>query len=95
MEIYSKINNTGLDLNAAKESVVSILLERGRVLSTFDIQKKVSDYFNLKVSDLKSPARSRNISFPRQVAYRAAPISVSLAEGHMAARGTVKATAGG
>ncbi len=58
--------------NMSKEFAASILHDvihvHNKKLSLENIQKKVCEYYNIKVSDLQSKKRSRNISRPRQLA---------------------------
>ena len=46
----------------------SDLLRSSRQISVDDIQKTVADYFKIKVSDMYSKTRSRNVARPRQIA---------------------------
>ena len=42
--------------------------EDERIITIEQIQRKVSDFFGMKLSDLKAKTRTRAISFPRQIA---------------------------
>ncbi len=57
-----------IDLNLARESMRAVLPPPDQAMSVEDIQRAVCHYFNLKLSDIKSKRRHRNISYPRQVA---------------------------
>jgi chromosomal replication initiator protein len=52
----------------AAEVLSDLLIATDKVITIMDIQKKVSEYFGIKISDLTSSRRSRNIARPRQVA---------------------------
>ena len=45
-----------------------MLRSNERAVTIEDIQKKVAERFNVKVSDMSSPRRLRSISRPRQIA---------------------------
>ncbi|MEK6530769.1 MAG: helix-turn-helix domain-containing protein, partial [candidate division NC10 bacterium] len=42
--------------------------EDERIITIEQIQRKVSDFFGMKLSDLKAKTRTRAIAFPRQIA---------------------------
>jgi len=42
--------------------------EEGKIITVDQIQRKVSDFFGIKLSDLKAKTRTRAIAFPRQIA---------------------------
>lgn len=65
---YSSLENTKINLDLAKEVLKDVLLERDQKISIDLIQKKVADYFDIKVSDMKTKKRNRQISYPRHVA---------------------------
>jgi len=52
----------------AKEVLKDIIVEKNREVSVEMIQKFVSEYFNIKVSDLKSDKRLKTVVIPRQIA---------------------------
>jgi chromosomal replication initiator protein len=61
-------NNRALNLETAKEALKDILVAQSRQVSVDNIQKTVSDYYRLKLVDLLSKKRTRNIARPRQMA---------------------------
>lgn len=61
-------NNRSLNLETAKEALKDILVAQSRQISVDNIQKTVSDYYRLKLVDLLSKKRTRNIARPRQMA---------------------------
>jgi chromosomal replication initiator protein len=56
----------GVDL--AQEVLSEIWGEEEKVVTVEQIQRKVCDFFNLKLSDLKAKNRTKAVAFPRQIA---------------------------
>ena len=52
----------------AKEVLKDLIRASQRKITMDDIQRKVADYYNLRLSDLLSARRSRTIARPRQIA---------------------------
>src|SRR5437868_1947725 len=65
---FARFTGRELSLDLAKEALRDILNLNSRQVSVEGIQKTVAEYFKLKVSDMHSKKRSRNIARPRQVA---------------------------
>jgi len=65
---YARFTNRELNLDLAKEALRDILNVVNRQISVEGIQKTVAEYFKIRVSDMYSKKRSRNIARPRQVA---------------------------
>jgi chromosomal replication initiator protein len=65
---YSRFNARELSLDLAKEALRDILNVASRQISVEGIQKTVAEYFKIKVADMHSKKRSRNVARPRQVA---------------------------
>jgi chromosomal replication initiator protein len=61
-------NNRELSLDLAKEALRDILNVANRQITVGNIQKTVAEFFKLKLSDMHSKKRSRNVARPRQVA---------------------------
>ena len=57
-----------IDVALAKEALRDLIALRGRQITIENIQKTVADYYKIKVSEMYSKKRSRNIARPRQVA---------------------------
>lgn len=57
-----------ITLATAQDSLRDLLKANDRRLSIDDIQKKVADHYNVRVTDMHSSRRSRTIARPRQVA---------------------------
>ncbi|MFO0723769.1 MAG: chromosomal replication initiator protein DnaA [Myxococcota bacterium] len=65
---YASLTKQPLTLALAKEVLKSLVQDRGRALTCEVIVKTVAQVFDVKVADLKSTKRARNIALPRQVA---------------------------
>ncbi|HVJ13398.1 MAG TPA: chromosomal replication initiator protein DnaA [Burkholderiales bacterium] len=65
---FARFNNRELSLELAKEALQDILNVASRQVSVEGIQKTVAEYFKIKISDMHSKKRSRNVARPRQVA---------------------------
>jgi chromosomal replication initiator protein len=65
---YASLTSTPISLTMAKEVLKDILIEKNREVTIEEIQKGVAAHFNIKVSDLKSPKRLKNLVIPRQIA---------------------------
>lgn len=63
----AKFTNREIDVNLIKESLKDLLAIQQRQISIENIQKTVSDYYNIRVSDLLSSKRTRSLARPRQV----------------------------
>ena len=65
---FARFNARELSLDLAKEALRDILNVASRQVSVEGIQKTVAEYFKIKMADMHSKKRSRNIARPRQVA---------------------------
>ncbi|HSU77714.1 MAG TPA: chromosomal replication initiator protein DnaA [Burkholderiales bacterium] len=65
---FSRFTGRELSLDLAKEALRDILNLNSRQVSVEGIQKTVAEYFKIKISDMHSKKRSRNVARPRQVA---------------------------
>jgi chromosomal replication initiator protein len=65
---FARFTGRELSLDLAKEALRDILNVASRQVSVEGIQKTVAEYFKIKVSDMHSKKRSRNVARPRQVA---------------------------
>jgi chromosomal replication initiator protein len=65
---YSSFIRRPINLELAKEVLKEFTHDKSKNFNVTNIQKAVAIHFNLKVSDLKSARRSRDISIPRQIA---------------------------
>ena len=65
---YTRFTGRELNLDLAKEALRDIVSAANRQISVEGIQKTVAEYFKIRVSDMYSKKRSRNVARPRQVA---------------------------
>lgn len=66
---YARLINRPLDIATTENLVRDILQEEAQNQITIEkIQRKVVDYFDLRMSDMSSKRRPSNIAFPRQIA---------------------------
>ncbi len=64
----ARFTNREIDLDLAKDTLQDLTLFQERKISIENIQRTVADYYSIRVSDLKSKRRTRQIARPRQVA---------------------------
>jgi chromosomal replication initiator protein len=65
---FARFNGKDITMDTAKEALKDLLMAQNRQITVENIQKTTADYYKLKVSDLLSKKRPRNISRPRQIA---------------------------
>jgi chromosomal replication initiator protein len=65
---FARFSGRELSLELAKEALQDILNVASRQVSVEGIQKTVAEYFKIKMSDMHSKRRTRNVARPRQVA---------------------------
>lgn len=65
---YSSFAGRPLSIDMAKEVLKDLIRASQRKITIDDIQRKVADYYNLRLAELLSSRRSRTIARPRQIA---------------------------
>jgi chromosomal replication initiator protein len=65
---YARFTGCGLSVESCREALRDLLAIQHRQVSIENIQKTVADYYKIKVSEMYSKKRSRNVARPRQVA---------------------------
>lgn len=65
---FARFNGREVTLDSAKEALRDLLLLQNRQVTVENIQKTVAEFYKIKISDMHSKKRSRNIARPRQVA---------------------------
>jgi len=65
---YSRFTGNSITVELAKEALKDLLAVQSRQISIENIQKTVADYYKIKVAEMFSKKRSRNVARPRQVA---------------------------
>ena len=65
---FASLVGREITLDMVQESLADILRQSDRKVTMDEIMRKTCDYYNVRMSDLLSPKRSRNIARPRQMA---------------------------
>ena len=68
VEAYAKFHKRNISVEATKEALKDILMAQTRLVSIDNIQKTVADYYRIKMVELLSKKRTRNLTRPRQIA---------------------------
>lgn len=64
----AKFTGHKVDVALAKDALKDLIAVRGRQVTIENIQKTVADYYKIKVAEMYSKKRTRNIARPRQIA---------------------------
>jgi chromosomal replication initiator protein len=65
---YSRFSGRPISVDLCRDALKDLLALQSRQVSIDNIQKTVADYYKIKVSEMYSKKRSRNVARPRQVA---------------------------
>jgi chromosomal replication initiator protein len=65
---YSSLIQEKITLEFSRRVLRDTIIEIKKEISIEDVQKAVAEQFQMKVSDLKSKRRTKNLVFPRQIA---------------------------
>lgn len=65
---YAKFTRQSISLELTKEALKDTLAAENRQISVENIQKTVAEFYRIKVSDMHSQRRTRNVARPRQMA---------------------------
>ena len=65
---YAKLSGRPITMELAQDKLKDQLQLKIKNISVEEIQKQVANYYNIRIQDMKSKGRKRNIAFPRQVA---------------------------
>ena len=68
VEAYTKFHKRIISVETAKEALKDILVAQSRQISIENIQKTVAEYYRIKIVDMLSKRRTRNLTRPRQIA---------------------------
>lgn len=68
VEAFAKFHKRNISIETTKEALKDILIAQTRLVSIENIQKTVADYYRIKMVDLLSKKRTRNLTRPRQIA---------------------------
>jgi len=65
---FSRFHEKTITLELAKEALRDLIASTSRIVSVENIQKTVADFYKIKVADMYSKTRTRNLARPRQIA---------------------------
>ena len=65
---YARFSGQELSIELCREALRDLLAVQNRQISIENIQRTVADYYKIKVSEMYSKKRSRNVARPRQIA---------------------------
>ncbi len=65
---YSRFTGHDISVDLCREALRDLLAVQNRQISIENIQKTVADYYKIKVSEMYSKKRTRNLARPRQIA---------------------------
>jgi len=65
---YSRFSGQPITIDLCREALKDLLALQSRLISIDSIQKTVADYYKIKVSEMYSKKRTRNLARPRQIA---------------------------
>ena len=65
---HANLFNRHLTMETAHEVLHDVLKAHDRKVSIQEIQKRVSEHFNIRIAEMSSARRARNIARPRQIA---------------------------
>ena len=65
---YARFSGQELSIDLCREALRDLLAVQNRQISIENIQRTVADYYKIKVSEMYSKKRSRNVARPRQIA---------------------------
>ena len=65
---HSQLVGRPVNLESAHDVLHDLLRVNSRRITIDAIQKKVAEYFNIRLSDMSSPRRARAVARPRQIA---------------------------
>ena len=65
---HAELMNEHITVELARTLLKDLFRNFDRVVSVDDIQKKVADFYHIKLADMSSPSRAREVARPRQIA---------------------------
>ncbi|OGW74816.1 MAG: chromosomal replication initiation protein DnaA [Omnitrophica bacterium RBG_13_46_9] len=65
---YAKLMNKDITIDLAKEVLKEMIIEGEKRVGVDLIQKKVAQYFNINLQDMKIKKRTKAVAYPRQIA---------------------------
>jgi len=67
LRAFSSLTGNEINVSMAKEILKDLLSDRQKLISIENIQKAVANFYNIKVTDLKSSKKLKIYSLPRQI----------------------------
>ena len=68
LAVHASIQDSEISVDLVKDVLKDLLRTNSRKITIDEIQKKVVEHYNIKLSDMHSPRRARSVARPRQVA---------------------------
>ncbi len=68
LRAYSSLTGQEINISMANEILKDLIQDRQKIISIENIQKCVANFYNLKISDLKSNKKLKVYALPRQIA---------------------------
>ena len=68
LAVHASLQDSAITVGLVKDVLKDLLRTNSRKITIDEIQKKVVEHYNIKLSDMHSPRRSRSVARPRQVA---------------------------
>ena len=68
LAVHASLQDSEVSVDLVKAVLKDLLRTNSRKITIDEIQKKVVEHYNIKLSDMHSPRRSRSVARPRQVA---------------------------
>ena len=65
---FSRFHEKPITMELVKEALRDLIASTSRIVSIENIQKTVADFYKIKVADMFSKKRTRNLARPRQIA---------------------------
>lgn len=65
---FSRFHEKPITMELVKEALRDLIASTSRIVSIENIQKTVADFYKIKVADMYSKKRTRNLARPRQIA---------------------------
>jgi chromosomal replication initiator protein len=68
MIAFCSLSGRDMSVELAQEVLADLWGEEERVITMEHIQRKVADFFGIKLSDMRAKNRTKSVAFPRQIA---------------------------
>ena len=65
---HATLVGTSITVETAQLVLQDLLKSSNKKITIEEIQKKVAEHFNIRITDMHSPRRSRSVARPRQIA---------------------------